>query len=84
MKFTCIFPTDAEWAAWEDEQAQAKELAQSEASDCIASFEDVLTEDEWDTFNERFYRCHFAGDYEDLVGDICEACLGRSVPIESA
>jgi hypothetical protein len=33
MKFTCIFPTDAEWAAWEDEQAQAKEVAQTEASD---------------------------------------------------
>ena len=80
MDFTCIFPTDAEWEAWENKKAQETELAQSEASDALSCYEEVMTEQEWHDFNEQFYRCHSASDFEDLAYDIREACADRSTP----
>lgn len=77
MTFTSIFPTCAEWAAWEEEKAQAKELAQDEASDALSCYEEVMTEQEWHDFNEQWYKCHSASDFENLAYDIREACAGR-------
>lgn len=78
MAFTSIFPTDAEWETWEQEKAQEKELAQSKASGCLSCFEEVMTEQEWESFNARWYECHSASDFENLAYDILTACADRS------
>lgn len=78
MAFTSIFPTDAEWEAWEQQKAQEKELAQSEASDALSCYEEVMTEQEWESFNAQWYKCHSTSDFENLAYDILTTCAGRS------